>query len=166
MQFADLSTIAEIGATLAGFATLAAAIRGTTYDADAIFDVVAHSLLALIFALCASTFGSTEGMLRGLSALLAVSSSLLLARDIRIILLVREDKSADYDRTSIVVGWLYMLIIAVPPILATTVSINLYPSAAGLLYESALTAQIAASALMLLDVVRRHLAHRSDSPAV
>lgn len=73
MQFVNLSTIAEVGATPAGFATLASAIRGTSYDADAVFDVFGHGLPALVFALCGSLFGSSTGALRVLNSILAAS---------------------------------------------------------------------------------------------
>lgn len=59
-----------------------------------------------------------------------------------------------------------MLIIAVPPVLGAIVAANFYPDESVALYGFALVAQIVAAALMLLDVVRRHLAHRSHPPAI
>jgi hypothetical protein len=168
VQFVDLSTVAEIGATLAGFATLASAIRGTSYDADAIFDVVANSLVALIFAVLGLALGTSHDALRVLGLLLATSSGILLVRDIQVTMHIRSDDSAvfDYDRASVLLGWSCMLIIAAPPVLGAVVAANLYPDESLALYGFALVAQIVAAALMLLDVVRRHLAHRGDPPAV
>jgi hypothetical protein len=165
LQFVDLSTIAQVGATLAGFATLASAIRGTPYDSDAIFDVVGHSLLALIFALCASILGASLGPLRVFAALLAASTWLMFVRDVRVLIASARDDSSDYDRVSVVLGWAYMLLILVAPLLATAVVLNVFPQHAALLYESVLLAQIVAAALMLFDVVRRHLELLSGSPA-
>jgi hypothetical protein len=73
LQFVNLATIAEISATPAGFATLASAIRGIFYDADAVFDVAGHSLSVLAFTLCGSLFGSSAGALRVLGPILAGS---------------------------------------------------------------------------------------------
>jgi len=165
LQFVDLSTIAQVGATLAGFATLASAIRGTPYDSDAIFDVVGHSLLALIFALCASILGESLGPLRAFAALLAASTWLMFVRDVHVMIVSWRDDSSDYDRVSGVLGAAYMLLILATPLLSTAVALNVFPQHAALLYESALLAQVVAAALMLFDIVRRHLELLSGSPA-
>ena len=55
MQFFALPLIAEIGAALAGFATLAGIIRRDELDADAIFGIVFNSLIAVVFAIVRSS---------------------------------------------------------------------------------------------------------------
>lgn len=158
MDLLDLSTTAQIGATLAGFATLAGAIRGTVYDSDAIYDVVANSLIALGFSLFAMKFGATLGGLRVLALALAVAGAVMVARDIRVVIAAIRDDSATYDLTSAILGWSYMLVILSSPFLAVGAVANLWPGESAHLFESALLAHLAASILMLLDVVRRSLA--------
>ena len=71
MELDALSSIAEVGAAIAGFATLASFIRRDGIDAEAVFGVVQCSLFAVVFALIPmlmfSDSSSSEAGLRLLS---------------------------------------------------------------------------------------------------
>ena len=165
MNFVDLPTIAQIGATLAGFAALASVIRGTIYDSDAIFGVVANGVIALVFALFALRFGKTPVALRMLAAGFGLASGAWLVRELRVVYAAARDKHATYDRTSAVIGYAYVLAIVSPPVLGAAVAADVWPGEAALLYESALLVHVTAAALSLLDVVRRHTAFGGNPPA-
>jgi hypothetical protein len=165
LLFVDLATLAQVGATLAGFATLAGAIRGTAYDSDAIFDIVAFSLVVMVFSLLGQVFGTTTLGLRTIALGLACSSLAAAVRSIRSAIVAIRDESATYDRTSAVLGCPAVLCTFLAPLIAVTVALNLSPGRAGLLYESALLIQISAAAIMLTDIVRRSLTLRGGPPA-
>jgi len=73
LEFVALTTIAEVGATLAGFATLAGAIRGNAYDIESVYGAVLNGIIALVFALLALRFGGSDVGLRILAPALAVA---------------------------------------------------------------------------------------------
>ena len=84
MQFFALSLIAEIGAALAGFATLAGIIRRDDLDADAIFAIVFNCLIAVVFALVGILFAGAEGSgthsIRIIAGILLPTANVALAR--------------------------------------------------------------------------------------
>ena len=165
LNFVDLATIAQVGATLAGFAALASAIKGTAYDADGIFDVVANGLVALVFALLAQHFGATAVGLRTLAAGLVLWSGFAVVRDARVTYTAYRDETATYDLASGIFGSLYLIAILLSPFLGVAVVANCWPGQASRLYESALLAHIFAAAVLLLDIVRRHAALGTGPPA-
>ena len=165
MEFVALTTIAEVGVALAGFATLAGAIKSNAFDSDSIFDVVVNSLLAMLFSLLALRFGSNSDGLRAIAAALAVASAIAVARTVKIIIAGYRDENAVFQIPTIVIGWgAFLCMLFVPPI-AALVAGDLFPSKAAVLYESALLSHLLAASLLLLDVVRRNFALPGDPPA-
>jgi len=122
VEFVALSTIAEGGIALAGFATLAGAIRGSRYDWDGIFDVVVNSLIAAVFALLAMRFGSGSGGIRVVSLGLTVVSTLTAVRTLRVVRAAARDEATTFDRWSSVLGFPSLLCVFSSPVLALTLS--------------------------------------------
>ena len=164
MEFVALTTIAEVGAALAGFATLAGAIRGNAYDIESVYGAVLNAIIALVFALLALRFGGSDVGLRILAAALAVVSSLVVTRLVRLVANARED-SAKYDRSSKILGRGAGLAILSAPPLSILVVFGVLPEQGRLLYESALLCHVLAAVLLLLYVVWRNYAIQHHRPA-
>jgi len=161
LEFTALPLIAEVGAALAGFATLSGVIRGDVLDSDALFDAVLNSLIAVFFSLLALLFGSlgADGLgLRIVAVALLLTSALSLTRSLRVTRAAASNETLEFDRVSRIIGYLTLLsMLAVPP-LALTVAAGLFPAHAALLFESAVFGNLVAGILALLYVVWRNLA--------
>ena len=165
VEFVALSTIAEGGIALAGFATLAGAIRGSRYDWDGIFDVVVNSLMAAVFALLAMRFGSGAAGLRLVSLGLALVGALAAARTLQVVRAAIRDDAEVFDRWSSILGFPSLFCVLSSPVLALSLSAGAFAGKSALLFESALLLHVVAAALILLDVVRRNIAIRGERPA-
>ncbi len=168
MDFVALTTIAEVGAALAGFAALAGVLKSGAFDSDSIFDVVVNSLIALVFSLLALRFGETSGGVRILATALALASSVALARSLRVgwaAYHAYRDEMITYDLSSRIIWFGASLSMLLVPPVSILVAADFLPARARLLYETALLSHLLAAALLLLDVVRRNFAIGGNPPA-
>ena len=170
MQFFALSLIAEIGAALAGFATLAGIIRHDEIDADAIFGIVFNSLIAVVFAIVGILIAGAEGT--GAQSIRIVAGALLLTD---IVALVREVnvyraswRSMPEERMAGGLGRIFgigaLLSMLPSPLLACAIISGSFQTGAALLYELAVFSHLLAAIFILLYVVWWHFALHRRKP--
>lgn len=149
LEFFALPLIAEIGAALAGFATLAGVIGDNELDADSIFATVFNSLIAVIFAVLAILFLSREGThsdsIRFLAAALLAASVTAIAREINVYRSSWRDhsKRPALDGLGKVFGSASLLTMPVSPLLSCAVISGVFSTSAALLYELAVFSHLA-----------------------
>jgi uncharacterized membrane protein YfcA len=169
MEFVTLTLIAEVGATLAGFATLTSALNKTRDNSTAMWGVVLLSLSAMIFSFLGLRFAGSADMIRVLAALLFVISFLQMmhawregVRAARDNMRRAQEKSirSDEDIPSLVFGCSAALCSTLPPSMAILVATNAFPESAKLIYELALQSLLLEAALLMLYLTWRTLAAR------
>jgi len=167
MQFFALPLIAEIGAALAGFATLAGVIRHDDLDADAIFAAVFNSLIAVVFALIAILLAGASGSgaqsIRFAGAALLLASLVAISREVSVYRASWRDasKTPDVQGLGSIFGIAALVTMVPPPLLAFAVVSGAFPDHAALFYELAVFSHLLIAIFFLLYVVWRHLALRS-----
>jgi hypothetical protein len=172
LEFLALPLIAEIGAALAGFATLVGVIRHDELDADAIFATVFNSLIAVVFAIVAILFlesSETAGQsIRFIAALLLATSVMVISREFNVYRLSWKDESKRPEVTGVgrFFGAATVVSMFVSPALTCVVVGGLFPMRAALLYEFAVFSHLLTAIFLLLFVVWRNFALRSNPPPV
>ena len=78
MEFVNLALIAEVGATLAGFATMTSALNRNRDNSTAMWGVVLLGLLAMVFSFLGLRFTGSADAIRVIAALLFVVSFLVM----------------------------------------------------------------------------------------
>jgi hypothetical protein len=170
LQFFALPLIAEIGAALAGFATLAGIIRRDELDSDAIFAIVFNSLIAVVFALVGILFAGAEGTgtlsIRIIAGALLPTATLAIAREVNV---YRTSwRAMPEERTVGGLGRLFgigALVTMLPsPLLACAIMSGHFQSGAALLYELAVFSHLLVAIFLLLYVVWWNFALRRGRP--
>ena len=170
MQFFALSLIAEIGAALAGFATLAGIIRRDEIDSDAIFAIVFNSLIAVVFALVGILFAGAEGTgtlsIRIIAGALLATATLAIAREVNVYWV--SWRTMPEERTVGGLGRLFgigALVTMLPsPLLACVIMSGYFQTSAALLYELAVFSHLLVAIFLLLYVVWWNFALRRGRP--
>lgn len=171
MQFFALSLIAEIGAALAGFATLAGVIRHDELDADAIFGTVFNSLIAVFFALIAILFAGAGGTgsqsIRVIAAALLFTSVVAISREVKVYRASWRDmhEKAKVGGFGRIFGAASLVSMLPSPLLASVVMSGIFPARAALLYELAVLSHLLVAIFILLYVVWRNFALHRGPPA-
>lgn len=168
MEFSALSLIAEISAALAGFATLAGVVRHDELDADGIFAIVLNCLIAMLFALIAILLVGPAGIgsqaLRPLSAALLLAFVLALWREVNVYRLSWRDMP---ERREGGLGGVFgigaIVSMPLPALLAAVVVMGVFPARAAMLYELAVLSHLLVAIFLLLYVVWRNFALRSQT---
>lgn len=171
MSFFALPLMAEIAAAFAGFATIAGIIGRDALQADAIFDIVLHSLIALFFALIGILLIGSGAMgyptFRVLALVLLTVSVLALVREVQVYRaswrhMTEEEKTGGLGQV-LGVGALASMLPS--PVLSATIAAGAFPERAALLYELALLSHLLVALLLLLHLVWINFALRSPPPA-
>lgn len=166
MEFVNLALIAEVGATLAGFATMTFALNRNRDNSTAMWGVVLLGLLAMIFSFLGLRFADSDDAIRVLAALLFVASFLNMMHALREAVRGTRDNMrraqetsirSDDDITSLVLGSSAALCSTLPPSMAILVATNAFPESAKLIYELALQSLILEAALLMLYLTWRTL---------
>jgi len=159
--------IAEIGATLAGFAAIAGVIRSEPIDRDAAFDIAAYGAMATLFALGAILLTTELGEIVGLRFLataLFVVSGASAARNIALARRVQSERKAANAEpeppVAVVFGVSAIPLILLTPLLSVCVALNIGGSSAALLYAFALLSSLGVAFLLLLYLLAKHFVHR------
>jgi hypothetical protein len=171
LEFFALSLVAEVGAAFAGFATIAGVIGRDDMQADSIFDIVLHCLIAVVFALVAIAVIGTGGFghqsLRGIALVLLAVSVLGIAREVHVYRaswrdMPEEEKTGGLGRALGVGALLSML---PSPVLAAVVAAGFFSARAAFLYELALLSHLLVALFLLLYLVWVNFALRARPPA-
>ena len=169
MEFVSLALIAEVGATLAGFATMMSALNRNRDNSTAMWGVVLLGLLAMVFSFLGLRFAGSANAIRVIAALLFVVSFLVMmhalreaVRGTRDNMRRAQEKSirSDDDIPSLVLGSSAALCSTLPPSMAILVATNAFPESAKLIYELALLSLILVAALLMLYLTWRTLGAR------
>lgn len=163
MQSEAISTIAEIGATLAGFAAIAGVIRSDPIDRDAAFDIAAYGAMATLFALGAILLAAESGEIVGLrfmATALFVVSGASAARNIVVVRRVQSERKAANAEpeppVAVVFGVSALPFMLLTPLLSLYVALNIGASSAALLYAFALASSLGVAFLLLLYLLSKH----------
>ena len=154
----SLNTIAEVGAALAGFATLAGILRGRLSDRITAFGVVETSLIAVAFSLLPPVVGNLRITAALFVFVFAAGYGSAMVRNYR-----RE------DRESMRTGELPFASVLTVVVLATfssglLVAFGVYPEHAARLYTAAVLGPLIAACLMLWLTVRTLAFSPESSP--
>jgi hypothetical protein len=159
--------IAEIGATLAGFAAIAGVIRSDPVDRDAAFDIAAYGAMATLFALGAILLTTEPGKVAGLRFLataLFVVSGASAVRNIGVVRRVRSERKAANTEpeppVAVVFGTSALPLILITPLVSLCVALNIFASSAVLLYAFALLSSLGVAFLLLLYLLSKHFVLR------
>ena len=161
MEFQTLPLVAQIGATLAGFAAITGVVRSDPLDLDAAFDIAAYGAITSLFSLAAILFvvpPHEEISLRLLSGGLAVITAASLARNVAVFAKAGNHPDPATAGVPASIGGVAALFILVTPALAAAATVVSEPSRASVLYEAALLSGIAVAVLLLLFIVAKHFA--------
>ena len=165
LEFVALTTIAEVGVALAGFATLASAFNRHAFDSEAVFGVVANGSIAMVFSLFALRFGGADLGLRVLAVMLAAVAVMLLRRALRLWVGARVDETLVSDGPSTILGMAALVGMLSSFLFSVLVVVDVRPGDAGLMFESALLCHLLIAVFLLIMAVWRNFAVRDVSPA-
>ena len=166
MEFVNLALIAEVGATLAGFATMTSALNRNRDNSTAMWGVVLLGLLAMVFSFLGLRFTGSADAIRVIAALLFVVSFLVMMHALReAVRGARESMSraqensirSDDDIPSMVLGSGAALCSILPPSMAILVATNAFPESSKFVYELALQSLLLQAALLMLYLTWRTL---------
>ncbi len=167
MQSESFPIIAEIGATLAGFAAIAGVIRPDPVDRDAAFDIAAYGAMATLFSLGAILLTTELGEIAGLRFLataLFVVSGASVGRNIGVAHRVRSERKAANAESeppvAVVFGISALPLMFLTPLVSLCVALNIGASSAVLLYAFALFSALGVAFLLLLYLLSKHFVLR------
>ena len=155
--------IAEIGATLAGFAAIAGVIRSDPVDRDAAFDIAAYGAMATVFALGAVLLADGEGRVIGLPALAVVLSAVSGGSALRNLALVRQirderrEANAEREPTAArAMGFLSLPFICLIPFVSLSSAFGFAHATSLRLFALALVACLVVALALLLYLLAKH----------
>lgn len=158
LEFHALSLMAEVGVAVAGFATIAGVIRHDALHADAIYDVVLHSLTAVFFSILVVTLAGSGGLERGtlrlVASALAVVALFSSVRELRVFASAQRelDEEKRHGGVGRVLGFGSLIAMIAAPVPSGLVVADAVSDAA-LVFELAILTHLAAAMLLLLYLV-------------